>query len=177
MQVNLWSRKGGGGAILNTHAAKMSCNDDESVKLYLNKLRWIIYLLNFVGFFVYFKDTCDVPQFQIVFPDRIFLFYLHLNLFMPKNSGCINRLFLSLNTLNFPFKSMKNTIKCFLLKLKYIFFNWNYIYSHRQISHIIKILCWNNVVEIFTLDRETNGPRATSLSTTAMMKSLLWGHI
>lgn len=110
-------------------------------------------------FFVYFKDTCDVPQFQINFPDRIFLFYLHLNLFMPKNSGCINRLFLSLNTLNFPFKSMKNTIKCFLLKLKYIFFNWNYIYSHRQISHIIKILCWNNVVEIFTLDRETNGPR------------------
>lgn len=171
MQVNLWSRKWGGG-ILKTHAAKMSCNDDEFVKLYLNRVRCIIYLLNF---FVYFKDTRDVPQFQIIFLDRIFLFYLHLNLFMPKNSGCINRLILSLNTMNFSFKSMKNTIKCFMLKLKYIF-SIETIYIHID-KYNITWKCWNNVVEIFTLDRETNGPRASSLSTTAMMKSLLWGHI
>lgn len=63
------------------------------------------------------------------------------------------------------------------VKVKVHIFNRNYIYPHRQISYNIKILCWNNVVEIFTLDREPNGPRATSLLTTAMMKSLLWGQI
>lgn len=136
MQVNLWSRKWGGGILKTRHVmSKMSCNDDEFVKLYLNRVRCIIYLLNFVGFFVYFKDTRDVPQFQKIFLDKIFLFYLHLNLFMPKNSGCINRLFLSLNTLNFPFKSMKNTIKCFLLKLKDIF-SIETIYIHIDKYHI-----------------------------------------
>lgn len=123
---------GRGGGVLKTHAAKMSCNDDEFVKLYLNRVRCIIYLLNC---FVYFKDTRDVPQFQIIFLDRIFLFYLHLNLFMPKNSGCINRLILSLNTLNISFKSMKNTIKCFLLKLKDIF-SIETIYIHLDKYHI-----------------------------------------
>lgn len=43
------------------------------------------------------KDRRDVSQFKIIFLDILFLLYLHLNMFMPKHSGCIARLFLELD--------------------------------------------------------------------------------
>lgn len=76
---------------------------------------------------LFVSDTCDVPQLYIIFLNRLFLLYVYLNMFMPREFTLHYQAIFGVKIcwICLWFNTIQNATKC-LLKQSYIC-NWNFI--------------------------------------------------